>query len=183
MGHPGQLERIYTVATLYQYYLMLQSFGNPVKQTWNRSNQIKASKWILGTSQLEYKERLRRINYPLLCTRKCMSYCCSNKLSWIRTTLNGESGQQSWTVFTLQNQSRQHGMYAFFLNHSERGIQKLLVQPQIVFPMILTWPIRFDDSLTTIFLWTDPHWHFQHLLSFSSFCICLLNNFLWIVEY
>ena len=29
------------------------------------SIQMKASKWIMGTSQPEYKERLRRINLPL----------------------------------------------------------------------------------------------------------------------
>ena len=40
---------------------MVQSFGNRVKHLKSiESFQMKASKWILGTSQLEYKERLRR---------------------------------------------------------------------------------------------------------------------------
>ena len=63
MGHPGQLERIYTVATL-----PVLSYGavlwKPSKTDLKsiESIRMKASKWILGTSQLDYKEQLRRIN-------------------------------------------------------------------------------------------------------------------------
>ena len=45
------------------------------------SIQVKASKWILGTSQLEYKERLRRINLLPLALYHEMHVCCLYKLS------------------------------------------------------------------------------------------------------
>ena len=63
MGHPGQLQNLFR-----SYILPILSysavFWKPSKTDLKsiESIHMKASKWILGTGQLEYKERLRRNN-------------------------------------------------------------------------------------------------------------------------